>query len=116
MKMIFTALTIGASYKGGKIVALFFAGVTFGCLFGKVIGFSLSLCAVIGVTGAFCGEINCPITLLLISFELFGYDTMPYYLLSVASRYMLSGYFGLYDSQKTMYSKYKTNYINKKTQ
>lgn len=56
-----------------------------------------------------------PITSLLISFELFGYDGMPYFLLAIAFSYMLSGYFGLYQSQKIVYSKYKTNYINKKT-
>lgn len=32
MKIIFTALTIGAGFKGGEIVPLFFTGVAFGCL------------------------------------------------------------------------------------
>jgi hypothetical protein len=27
---------------------------------------------------------------------------------------MLSGYYGLYDSQKIMYSKMKTSYVNRK--
>lgn len=40
---------------------------------------------------------------------------MPYFLLAVAFSYMLSGYFGLYRSQKIVYSKYKTSYINKTT-
>lgn len=116
MKMIFTALTIGSGFKGGEIVPSFFAGAAFGCIFGKIMGFSPMLCTAIGMTSVFCGVTNCPITSLLISFELFGYDGMPYYLLSVAFSYMLSGYFGLYRSQKIVYSKYKTNYINKKTQ
>ena len=34
----------------------------------------------------------------------------------VALSYMLSGYYGLYHSQKIMYSKYRTNYINKRTE
>jgi len=115
MKMVFTALTIGAGFKGGEIVPSFFTGAAFGCLFGNIIGFSPSLCTAIGMVGVFCGVTNCPITSLLISFELFGYDAMPYYLLSVAFSYMFSGYVGLYHSQKIMYSKYKTNYINRKT-
>lgn len=69
----------------------------------------------VGMSAVFCGVTNCPITSLLISFELFGYDGMPYFLLAIAFSYMLSGYFGLYQSQKIVYSKYKTNYINKKT-
>ena len=115
LKMLFTAATIGAGYKGGEIVPSFCTGAAFGCLFGNLIGLSPSLCAAIGMSAVFCGVTNCPITSLLISFELFGYEGMPYFLLAIAFSYMLSGYFGLYQSQKIIYSKYKTNYINKKT-
>ncbi|MCM1045613.1 MAG: chloride channel protein [Candidatus Gastranaerophilales bacterium] len=116
LKMIFTAATLGAGYKGGEIVPSFFIGGTFGCLFGSLIGFDPALCTAVGMVSVFCGVTNCPITSLLISFELFGYEGMPYYLLAVAFAYMLSGYYGLYHSQKIMYSKYKTNYINKKAE
>lgn len=115
LKMIFTALTLSAGYKGGEIVPSFFTGAAFGCLFGNLLGFSPTLCTAVGMTAVFCGVTNCPITSLLISFELFGYDGMPYFLLAIAFSYMLSGYFGLYRSQKIVYSKYKTNYINKTT-
>lgn len=115
LKMLFTALTIGAGYKGGEIVPTFFVGATFGCLMGQFIGLSPSFCAAIGMISLFCGVTNCPISTLLISFELFGFEGMPYYLLAVAFSYMLSGYFGLYSSQKIMYSKYKTDFINRHT-
>ena len=116
LKMLFTALTLGAGYKGGEIVPSFCTGAAFGCLYGNLFGFSPTLCTAVGMTSVFCGVTNCPITSLLISFELFGYDGMPYFLLSIAFSYMFSGYFGLYHSQKIVYSKYKTNYINKSTQ
>lgn len=115
LKIVFTALTIGCGFKGGEIVPSFCTGAAFGCLFGNLVGFSPSLSAAIGMTSVFCGVTNCPITSLLISFELFGYEGMPYYLLTVAFSYMLSGYFGLYNAQHIVYSKYKTNYINKST-
>lgn len=115
LKMIFTAATLGAGYKGGEIVPTLFIGASFGCLVGNIMGFSPTLCAAVGMVSVFCGVTNCPISSLLISFELFGYDGMPYFLLSVAFSYMLSGYYGLYHSQKIIYSKYKTNYINRKT-
>lgn len=115
LKILFTALTLGAGYKGGEIVPSFCTGAAFGCLFGQLMGFSPTLCTAVGMTSLFCGVTNCPITSLLISFELFGYDGMPYFLLSISFSYMLSGYFGLYRSQKIVYSKYKTNYINKST-
>lgn len=115
LKMLFTALTLGAGYKGGEIVPSFCTGAAFGCLFGNLLGFSPTLCTAVGMTSVFCGVTNCPITSLLISFELFGYDGMPYFLLAISFSYMLSGYFGLYRSQRIVYSKYKTNYINKST-
>ncbi len=115
LKMIFTAITIAAGYRGGEIVPSFFVGATFGCLFGNIIGLSPSLCAAVGLISVFCGVTNCPITSLLIGFELFGTDGLPYYLLAVSVSYMLSGYYGLYQSQKIVYSKYKSEYINTNT-
>lgn len=114
MKMVFTAATLGAGYKGGEIVPSFCVGGTFGCLFGTLLGFSPALCTAVGMAAVFCGVTNCPITALLISFEIFGYEGMPYFLLAVALSYMMSGYHGLYHTQKIVYSKFKTDYINKK--
>ncbi len=115
LKIIFTAATLCAGFKGGEIVPSFFTGAAFGCLIGNLIGLSPTLCTAVGMTAVFCGVTNCPITSLLMSFELFGYAGVPYFLLSIAFSYMVSGYFGLYHSQKIIYSKYKTNYINRKT-
>lgn len=115
LKMIFTAATLGAGYKGGEIVPSFFIGASFGCLFGNLVGFSPALCTAVGMGAVFCGVTNSPITSLLICFELFGFSGMPYYLIAIALSYMMSGYYGLYSSQKIIYSKYKTEYINRKT-
>ncbi len=114
LKILFTAFTLGAGFKGGEIVPTFYIGASFGCLFGMVSGFSPNLCTAVGMASVFCGVTNSPITSLLISFELFGYDGMPYYLLAIAISYALSGYFGLYSSQKIMYSKFHTKFINRK--
>ncbi len=115
MKMIFTAITIEAGFRGGEIVPSFFIGATFGCTFGLLIGFSPSLCAAIGMIAMFCGVTNCPITSLLISFELFGSGGVPYFMIAVAVSYAMSGYYGLYKDQTIVYSKYKTKFLNRKT-
>ncbi|MBO5302910.1 MAG: chloride channel protein [Lachnospiraceae bacterium] len=115
LKMIFTAITLGCGFKGGEIVPSFFIGACFGCLFGNLTGFSPVLCTAVGMVSVFCGVTNCPISSLLISFEMFGFEGMPFYLLACAFSYMLSGYFGLYNSQKIMYSKFHTTFINKET-
>ncbi len=115
LKIVFTALTLGAGYKGGEIVPSFFIGATFGFTFGNLLGFSPDLCTAVAMGAVFCGVTNCPISSLLICFELFGFQAMPYFLISIAFSYMLSGYYGLYRSQKIVYSKYKTEFINRQT-
>lgn len=115
LKIIFTALTLGAGYKGGEIVPTFFIGATFGCLFATLTGCSPSLCSAIGMSAVFCGVTNSPLSTLLISFELFGFKGAPFFLLSIALSYVLSGYYGLYHTQKIVYSKSKTNFINRMT-
>ena len=115
LKIIFTAITLSCGFKGGEIVPTLFVGATFGCLFGQVTGLSPSLTGACGMAAVFCGVTNSPISSLLLSFELFGFDCMPFFLIAVSISYLESGYFGLYHSQKIMYSKTKLQFINEKT-
>ncbi|MBQ7429918.1 MAG: chloride channel protein [Butyrivibrio sp.] len=116
VKILVTALCIAAGYKGGEIVPTFYVGATFGCLYGQVMGISPSLTAAVGMGAMFCGVTNSPITAFLICLELFGFEGASFFLLAIAFSYVVSGYFGLYSSQKIIYSKYKSNYINKMTE
>lgn len=112
LKMLFTSVTLACGFKGGEIVPSFCIGATFGCFFGQFTGMSPSLCASIGMVSIFCGVTNCPISSLLIALELFGIEAIPYYMLAIAISYMLSGYYGLYHSQKFAYSKYQVKKID----
>lgn len=114
-KMILTTLTLEAGFKGGEIVPSFFIGATFGCVFGTIAGISPSLCAATGMIAVFCGVTNCPITSMFISFELFGFEGVPYFLIAISVSYLMSGYYGLYADQTIVYSKYKTKFVNRKT-
>lgn len=114
LKILFTALTLGAGFKGGEIVPSFCIGAAFGACLAGLFGMPVTLMAACGMVGVFCGVTNCPVTSLLIAFELFGFEGMPYYLITIAVSYMLSGYYGLYNSQRIMYSKTQTQFINTK--
>lgn len=92
-----------------------FVGATFGCLFGQITGLSPSLAAACGMASVFCGVTNCPISSLLLSFELFGFNGMPFFLLSVCISYLESGYYGLYHSQKIFYSKTNLQVLDRNT-
>ena len=114
-KMILTSLTMRAGYRGGEIVPAFSIGATFGCVAGSLLGLSPGLSAAAGMAALFCGVTNCPITAMLISFELFGFSGVAYYLIAISISYSLSGYYSLYKDQTIIYSKYKARYINRKT-
>ncbi len=114
-KILFTVLSILAGYKGGEILPSFFIGASLGSLFAALMGMDPGLCAAAGLCGVFCGVTNCPISSLLIGCELFGFSAAPYFLLVCAFSYLISGYFGIYTSQRIVYSKYHADYIDKKT-
>ena len=115
LKIIFTAFTLGAGFKGGEIVPAFFAGATFGNVVGPLFGLSPSFGAGIGLISVFCGVTNCPLASMILSVEIFGSEGLIYFALSCAIGYLLSGYTGLYSEQKILYSKTKAEYINRKT-
>lgn len=115
-KMLFTTITLGAGFKGGEIVPVFFTGATFGCVAGPLVGLSGSFGAGLGLVSVFCGVTNCPMTSLMLAFELFGGEALPLFAVCCAVAYMLSGYYGLYSEQKIVYSKFKPEFIDKKVE
>lgn len=115
LKVIFTALTLAAGFKGGEIVPAFFCGATFGCFYGELLGLPASFAAAAGLVSVFCGVTNCPLTSILLAYELFGGQGLPLYALCCAVSYMLSGYSGLYHAQKIVYSKLRPEFVNRGT-
>ena len=116
LKILFTAITLACGFKGGEIVPTFFIGSTFGCVLAPVLGLSPQLGAAIGLIATFCGAVNCPLTSVLLSVELFGSSDIIYFAIACFISYMLSGYSSLYAEQKIVYSKLKAEYINRKAE
>ena len=79
---------------------------------GGLLGIPAGFAAALGLVCVFCGAVNCPIASMVLSIELFGAGQLVYFALACGGAYMLSGYFGLYSSQKILYSKLRTEFIN----
>lgn len=109
LKLIFTAITLGAGFRGGEIVPTFFVGATFGCVLGSVLGIDAGFGAAIGMIGLFCGVVNCPIASCLLAVEIFGGGGIIYFAIAAVISYMMSGYYGLYSSQHFEFSKLGTD-------
>jgi len=112
IKILFTAITIGAGFKGGEIIPAFFVGSTLGCVAAPVLGIEASIGAAIGFVTFFCCVVNCPLASIMLAFEVFGGNSLMVFALCCAVGYMLSGNFSLYKSQKIVYSKLNEHYAD----
>lgn len=111
LKILFTAITISAGFKGGEIVPSFFIGSTFGCAIAPILGIDSSIAAAIGFIALFCAMVNCPVASIFLSIEVFGIKGLGIFAIASSVSYLMSGCFGLYKSQKIMYSKIDDEYI-----
>ncbi len=103
IKMLLTALSISAGFKGGEIVPSFYIGAALGVLFGIVTGLDLSFAASVGMIVLFTGITNCPVASLILATELFGSGNIIFYALAVGIGFISSGKKGIYMEQKLAY-------------
>jgi len=113
LKMLFTAVTLSAGFKGGEIVPSFFIGSTFGCTVAALLGLDPALGAGLGMASVFCGVTNAPIASILLSIELFGAEYLPMMAISIGVSYMLSGEISLYHQQHFAHPKLGAGYDGK---
>lgn len=105
LKMLFTALTLGAGFRGGEIVPTLFIGSTFGCAVGPLLGLDPAFGAAVGMIALFCGVVNCPLASIFLAIELFGGGGLPFFALACSLSFLVSGNYSLYSSQNIVYSK-----------
>ena len=115
LKLLFTAISLAGGYKGGEIVPSLFIGATFGCLCSSFLGIPPEICAALAMVAVFCGVTNSPLASFIMGMELFGGKGLWMFAIVVAISYMLSDYYGLYESQLIIYSKYRSAYIRRRT-
>ena len=105
LKMLFTAVTLGAGFKGGEIVPTFCIGATFGCVLGGLLGLDAGMAAAMGLIGLFCAATNAPLASIMLSVEMFGGTNIHLFAFITVISFVLSGKYGLYASQILRYNK-----------
>ncbi len=105
VKMLFTAVTLAAGFKGGEIVPTFCIGATFGCLLGGLLGLDAGTAAALGLVGLFCCATNSPLASIVLSVEMFGGANLYLFAFTCVICFVLSGKSGLYASQILQFSK-----------
>ena len=116
LKILFTAITIAAGFKGGEIVPTLFIGATFGCAMGALLGIDPAYGASLGFVALFCGVVNCPFASVALALEVFGAQGILVYAVVCAVSFMMSGNFSIYKSQKIVFSKTTDEKIEENSQ
>jgi H+/Cl- antiporter ClcA len=99
LKILFTAVTLGAAFKGGEVTPLFFIGATMGNALSLLIPLPMGLLAGMGFVAVFAGAANTPLACTLMAMELFGAECGPYAGIACIMAYLFSGHRGIYSSQ-----------------
>ena len=105
LKLLFTAVTLAAGFKGGEIVPTFCIGATFGWAVGSLLGLDPGMAAALGLVGLFCCATNSPLASIVLSIEMFGSANLYLFALICVICFVLSGNSGLYASQILQFSK-----------
>ncbi len=105
LKLLFTAVTLCAGFKGGEIVPTFCIGATFGCVLGGLLGLDPGIAGALGLVGLFCSVTNSPIASIMLSIEMFGSANVYVFTFVCVVAFVLSGNWGLYASQIIEFSR-----------
>ncbi|HLP08420.1 MAG TPA: voltage-gated chloride channel family protein [Opitutaceae bacterium] len=99
-KLLFTAVTLAAGFKGGEVTPLFFIGATLGNALAGLLGAPVDLFAGLGFIAVFAGATNTPLACTIMGIELFGAAHAPYFALACFIAYYCSGHSGIYHAQR----------------
>lgn len=99
IKVVLTAFTLGAGFKGGEVTPLFFMGATLGNALFLILPLPMSLLAGMGFVAVFAGATNTPLACIIMGIELFGIEAGLYIAVACVTAYFFSGHTSVYTSQ-----------------
>lgn len=97
MKILFTAVTLGAGFKGGEVTPLFFIGATLGSSLSMFLPLPVGLLAGMGFVAVFSGATKTPLACCVMALELFGISCGIYVLIACVVSYFISGRHSIYN-------------------
>ena len=100
LKLLFTALTLGAGFVGGEVTPLFVVGATLGATLAGVLDVPVPFLAAMGFVAVFGAAANTPLACTVMGIELFGIGSLPYLAVACLAAYLVSPHTGIYRSQR----------------
>ena len=96
LKILFTAITEAAGFKGGEIVPALFVGATLGATVGGALGLPTAFCAALGMVVLYCGGTKCMVSALFLGLEMFGFSPFWYFLPAIVIAQTLTPNIGIF--------------------
>lgn len=106
LKLIFTAVTLGAGFLGGEVTPLFFVGATLGSVLARWLGIPIELGAGVGLAAVFAASSNTPLALSIMAMELLGAPVFPHVVIVCVVAYLLAGNRSIYPAQRIWSAKH----------
>ena len=100
LKLVMTALTVGAGFQGGEVTPLFGIGASIGGWIGSVTLGDPSLMAALGMVGVFGAALNVPITTIMLGIDMFGASAGAYFVIVGFMSYLIAGHHAVYPAQR----------------
>lgn len=105
LKLLFTAITLGAGFLGGEVTPLFFVGAALGNALAGPLGLPLDMAAAVGMAAVFASASNAPLALSVMAVELVGGYAFPHAAIVCVLAYLLTGHRSIYPSQRVLQGK-----------
>jgi H+/Cl- antiporter ClcA len=112
LKLLFTAITLGAGFLGGEVTPLFFVGAALGSVLARVLGIPIALGAGVGLAAVFAASSNTPLALSIMAMELLGAPVFPHVVIVCVLAYLLSGHRSIYPAQRLFRGKAGRSLMN----
>jgi H+/Cl- antiporter ClcA len=100
LKLLFTAVTLGAGYLGGEVTPLFFVGAALGSVLARLLDVPIELGAGVGLAAVFAASANTPLALSIMAMELLGASMFPHVVIVCVLAFLLSGHRSIYPAQR----------------
>ena len=105
LKLVFTAITLGAGFLGGEVTPLFFIGAALGGVLAPALGIPRELGAGVGLAAVFAAASNTPRALAIMAVELLGANILPHVVIVSVVAYLVTGHRSIYPAQRVTLGK-----------
>ena len=102
IKILLTAITLGAGFKGGEVTPLFFIGAVLGSALATILPLPIGLLAGMGFVAVFGAAAKTPVACIVMAMELFGTACGIYVAVACVVAYLISGRHSIYNAPENV--------------